>query len=115
MREPAQVAEARLEGNGQVSVIRKEQVPDGHREASNDRLDHEPDGEGQSAVGIFLRTVALLGEEVGRHQRAIDMHRQQLAAVKEVLSAHGIRWPMLHGKSQQDEAGVSPPAAPPGR
>jgi hypothetical protein len=118
IREPADVAEAVLEGSGEVSVIRKREEPPPRTAApaEADRGLNYPrsdltlrvmptasgakpgngTSEGEPDVEEFLRAADRLRERVAWHEAHIAEHRREVAELKGVLADHGVRWKKDH-------------------
>ena len=91
--DPADVAEAVLEGSGHVSVIRKEDAsarPNGTAKGAAQVL-AQPDTAWSSEEAAFLRATARLREVIDWHEQRIAELQQALAEAQGVLAAHGVR------------------------
>jgi uncharacterized membrane protein YcaP (DUF421 family) len=111
---PEQVAEAVLEGSGAVSVIRKESITP--RPALLTRPCDSPATNGARAEtpGAPL-TARVAGEEpsaVDEFLRAITRLEEEVASLKELLAAHGVRWNGARAEPRRGRPSTTPPDPP---
>jgi uncharacterized membrane protein YcaP (DUF421 family) len=102
VREPAEVEEAWIEGDGQVSVVkRSDHKPD---PLVSDRASGESEPEkavpdpataaippADPKVKAFLHAAGELEETIARHREAIAGHERAIAEVEEALAPFGLR------------------------
>jgi uncharacterized membrane protein YcaP (DUF421 family) len=100
VREPAEVEEAWIEGDGQVSVVkRSEHKPDPpeppSREAEPEKAPPEPATgpipPADPKVKAFLHAAGELEETIARHRAAIAEHERAITEVEEALAPFGLR------------------------
>jgi uncharacterized membrane protein YcaP (DUF421 family) len=112
--DPRQVAEAYMEGDGKVSVIKKEEMPrhDGAAEADTSaaangrpaarhecvspavsRPENYPAEAGDSSVEVetFLRAAKHIQERIAWQERQITAYQAEVAGLKDALARHGLR------------------------
>jgi uncharacterized membrane protein YcaP (DUF421 family) len=140
-RDPSEVAESWLEGDGHVSVIKKKEDPVQHPHEGDARLialrpppedKHPPNrvsrlrGEDRGAVvstpsppeepdaevTAFLNSAKHLQEKIAWHEQQIDQHQQCIAEVKEILTRHGFRIGMLRKAEETQPKEERPPQTP---
>src|SRR5205823_4891909 len=100
LREPAEAAEAWMEGDGHVSVIKKPQLaqgpartaPAGTLQSHNGTADGasngvppEPPRPEIEELRAFLEAARKLEDRVARHRQAITEHQAEIAEIREVL------------------------------
>lgn len=95
VREPAEVAEAWVEGDGQVSVVRRpapEPPPPPEPAAPEPTpvADAGPIPPADPKVRAFLQAAADLEGTVARHRAAIAQHQQAIAEVEDALAPFGL-------------------------
>jgi uncharacterized membrane protein YcaP (DUF421 family) len=123
VRDPAEVADAWLEGEGKVSVIKKETPPprppsaagngfhrtDAPRAAEAAVCPGPGDGGDGDDIGAFLDVARRLREKIARHQRCIDEHQQAIDDVKEMLKRYGFHLKPFMEAGPTDESPGPPP------
>jgi uncharacterized membrane protein YcaP (DUF421 family) len=122
VREPAEVAEAWMEGDGHVSVIKKRDLLEESAQQESDKPTPGADNHGpqpqanrgperngvpaetssptDAEVRAFLEAARKLEDKVARHQQAIAAHQQEMADVQAALSRFGFRMKLpAHGRT----------------
>jgi hypothetical protein len=130
-----QVAEAYMEGDGRVSVLKKDDGSNPGPPAGSDachgnsgwpraspegtdpaqaavplsELKSAPANAGGAQVDTFLQAAKGLQERIVWHQQQIAFHQGEIAAIKEALGRHGFR---LRDPTRPARDGSRPPSTP---